>query len=237
MKISTPFIVKILNKQDLHPLQAASNQSGNKLQDVTIKQDYTFTPPKRGALVVHNELILPQKDSPQYIHLPEFLKIKRTIHPDVVRNTRNLLWIKVNTKEKRENSQYARQFELALSPEIPLEDAVTIVQTFAMDELIGKGMVVDFAIHENQVKNKDAPPEVIERTAFLMCTTRPYSHGEFTSKPREWNDRGQFMAWRSAWFAHLQKEISAHKTVHFVVKHCIDILLYILCENKRFSAW
>ena len=235
MKITNPFIVRILNKQTLHPLQAASNQSGNKLVDIMTKLDYT--PPKRSSLVAYSELILPKKDTPEYIHLPEYLKLKRGALPDIVRNARNILWIKINAKEKRDNSQFARQFELVLPPEIPLKDAVKIVQDFAQAELINRGMVADFAIHENQQKKvNDLNHTTVERTAFLMCTTRPYSHGEFSSKPREWNDIGQFMSWRSSWFKHLGQAISSlekkSQETNELLKFCTRFAGYTLQVNQ-----
>ena len=205
MTISHPFTIDILNKEVEHPLQAASNHSGEKMVDFT--DECEFSPPKRGSVIALNDLILPPKDSPHYLSLPDVLQIKKGARPEVIRNTRNLLWLRVHWREKRANAQFARRFELALPPEIPLETAKKAVVDFAQQELISLGMVADLAIHELRQPPDEKGQTVVSRRAFLMCTTRPFEDGEFANKTRTWNDRGQLIAWRQAWFAILNQTL------------------------------
>lgn len=215
MSLSRPFYVTVLNKASLHPLQAASDHCGRKLFEMDSKslQNTThYLPAKRLTVVVQDGIVLPDKDSLHYVHLPEFLRIRKNADADATRNARNSLWLKVAWRETRADAQYGRRFELALPPELPLPATETALRRFAQEQLVAEGMVVDFAIHEVQEKSLDDNSAVaVRRQGFLMCTTRPFENGEFAkNKPREWNERKTMLAWRHAWFKILTEAIEAN---------------------------
>jgi hypothetical protein len=216
MKIAHPFVVQILNKQDTHPLQAASDLSGEKMVELRGVVGNDYNPIKRSAVVVSNDLILPAKDTYHYLNLPEALQIRKGARAEVVRNTRNHLWIKVAWREKREDAQFARKFELALPPEMPLDSAREALTSFAESALVSKGMIVDLAIHEAHIIDVLAPdePVTLSRTGFLMCTTRPFEGGVFVNKTRQWNDRNQMLEWRKEWFLELAKHMPDRATAN-----------------------
>lgn len=207
MAIFNPFIVTILNRIDLHPLQAASNHSGEKMVEM-LEGGTQYAPPKRQAVVALTDMVIPAKGSFHYLNLPESLQIRRGAKTEVVRNARNILWLRVGWREKRTDAQYCRRFEIALPPEMPLETAREAMVSFAESSLASDGMVVDIAIHESRQKNDEGNTEVASRVGYFMCTTRPFECGEFVNKNRAWNDRSQLLAWRSAWCLVLTKTLS-----------------------------
>jgi hypothetical protein len=208
MRILQPFIITILNRLHVHPLQAASNHSGEKL--VNIGDSAEYLPSKRSAVVAHSELVLPPRDGELYEQLPECLKIRKSARADVIRNARNALWLRVDWREKRKAAQFCRQFELALPPDIALESARAAVVAFAERALVSSGMIVDLAIHESRALNPISNQEVVSsRVAYLMCTTRPFERGSLVNKNRDWNDRTLMLEWRRAWFDALAEALPA----------------------------
>lgn len=215
MSVSRPFYVTVLNKMNLHPLQAASDQCGRKLFEMdskSIQNSINYMPAKRLAVVAADGLALPDKDSPHYVHLPECLRIRKNADADATRNARNSLWLKVAWRETRADAQYSRRFELALPPELPLPAAEAALRRFAQERLISEGMVVDFAIHETRTRAGEGEEAIaVRREGFLMCTTRPFENGEFAkTKPRHWNKRETMLTWRHAWFEILTAAIEAN---------------------------
>lgn len=210
MKISHPFVVEILNKIDTHPLQAASNYSGEKMVELTQGPGGGYSPPKRQGIVALNDIILPTKDSIHGLNLPEFLQIRKGARAEVIRNTRNTLWLRVDWRETRANAQFARLFQLALPTEIDVQRAREAMTLFAEKELVSVGMVADLSIHESRELNSFTQLEaVLSRTGYLMCTTRPFEDGKFINKNRQWNDRAQLLAWRKSWFETLREFLPA----------------------------
>jgi hypothetical protein len=229
MRISKPFTISICNKQTLHPLQAASNTSGDKLVDL-MANNTEYTPPKRSSFVAFNDLILPPKDTPAYNNLPEFLQIRKGARDAVVRNARNTLWLKVCWREKREDAQFARMFELALPTDTDFELTRNVAVKFAEEQLVNKGMVADLAIHESHVKDSvTGLPTLQSRTAYFLCTTRPFENGDFTNKNRDWNKTVQLITWRNEWFDLLSPLVTNLATPNQSSK---DLLKF--CE--RFSS-
>lgn len=201
MKIKYPFVIEILNTERVHPLQAASNHSGEKMVEMVTSGGIgtiDYLPPKRSSSVVLNEILLPERDSPLFASLPEFLQLRKAPRPEATRNARNNLWLAVKWREKRKHSQFCRVFELRLPTDAPLADARDAVARFAERSLLAQGMIVDLAIHEMAGDSEGSAPS--SRTAYLMCTTRSFIDGEFGIKNREWNAFAQLVAWRSAWF-------------------------------------
>lgn len=188
-----PFTISMLSKRDLHPLQAAANLSGERMLDMSTMAEHA--PHKRSAVVVHSDLILPDRDQEQAKHLPETLKLRKGARSDLVRNAKNTLWVRVDWSEKRDDAQFARVFTLALPPSMDLRLAELTLREFAEKELLSRGMLADVAIHETRREGV-----VQKRHAYAMATTRPFCNGEFQNKNRDWNDRSLLSIWRKSWF-------------------------------------
>lgn len=196
-----PFTISILSKRDLHPLQAAANLSGERMLDMANMSEHAA--PKRSAMVVYSDLLVPDKESALGKHLPDYLKLRNGARDaKVVRNAKNTLWVRVDWMEKRDDAQFARLFTLALPSSLDLQLAQKALRDFSQQELIQRGMVVDLAIHETRREGV-----AHKRNAYAMATTRPFHNGDFQNKDRSWNDRSLLTVWRKSWFDILQNAL------------------------------
>ena len=154
--------------------------------------------------MIHSEILLP----PQ---APERFKDRET------------LWNEVEKIEKHPKAQLAYSFDIALQNEFTREENLQLARQFLQEEFVGKGMIVDYAIHE-----KDAGENGIENPHFhVMCPIRPLNpdgswgakqrreyildeHGnripngkgdyEFNAVPTtDWGSSERLEAWHKAW--------------------------------------
>lgn len=123
---------------------------------------------RRKNWVEFKEILLPE-------HVPESLKDRKT------------LWNAVEAAEKSKSAQLAREFELALPKELPHERQIELLETFAQQELVVKGMCVDIAVHnppktndrhqpidvDGQVTRDISKMQFINPHAHILCTMRP----------------------------------------------------------------
>jgi len=106
------------------------------------------------------------------------------------------LWTAVEAVETRKNSQLAREIELALANELTAEQARDLALSWARDELVSRGMVVDVCIHDPE----PAPGASRNRHAHILCTTRRLDgDGWSKTKERTWNDKALLKHWRESW--------------------------------------
>lgn len=109
------------------------------------------------------------------------------------------LWNAVEAKEKRTNSQLAREIKVALPHELDDDAARALVLDWARAELVELGMVVDVCIHD------PAPEDGEERNrhAHLLCTQRQVDvsrpDGWAKGKDRTWNNPKLTEGWRESW--------------------------------------
>jgi hypothetical protein len=134
--------------------------------------DYTY---KRG--VVHAEIMLPENAPPEF-------------------SDRQTLWNAVETKDRRKDSQLARECEVALPCEFSLDEQKEVVREYISDNFINSGMCADFAIHDKG----DGNPH-----AHIMLTMRDVSADGFGKRMKE--EQGQsyenrvkrLKGWRKSW--------------------------------------
>lgn len=96
---------------------------------------------------------------------------------------RERLWNEVEAKEKRGDSQLAREIQVALPHELSFTERRELLRAFLQEELVSKGMVVDYAMH--------APSATGDNRHFhahVLCTMRYIEDDGFGKKAREWND-------------------------------------------------
>lgn len=109
------------------------------------------------------------------------------------------LWNRVEAKEKRKNSQMAREFELALPHELTPKEQRELVHSWAELELASRGMIVDIAIHDPE------PGEHGNRNthAHIMSTMRELDpaqpDGWAKNKNRDWNSDELLRDLRRSW--------------------------------------
>ena len=110
---------------------------------------------------------------------------------------REKLWNHVEAVESRKDAQLAREFTLALPSQVSDEVRVELVETFIREQLIPRGMIVDYAIHAPNRKGDER-----NFHAHLMTTLRPLEAGELSLiKDREACTREFIETWREAWAA------------------------------------
>lgn len=90
---------------------------------------------------------------------------------------RSVLWNSVEKIEKSNNSQLAREIELAIPKELPSEQQIKLVREYVKDNFVSAGMCADIAIHDK----KDGNPH-----AHIMLTMRPLNeNGEWGAKSKK----------------------------------------------------
>jgi ATP-dependent exoDNAse (exonuclease V) alpha subunit len=108
------------------------------------------------------------------------------------------LWNRVEAKETRKNSQFAREINLALPHELTEEQNKALLRDWVQSELVDRGMVADVAVHDPV--GPDRHPNM---HAHVTTTTRKFdaeqSDGWSKNKPRDWTDKATLQALRESW--------------------------------------
>ena len=79
---------------------------------------------------------------------------------------RQKLWNEVEKKDRKANSRYAKEFNVALPVELTNEEQKTLITKFVQETFVNKGMVADVAIHRDHEENPHA---------HVMLTNRPFN--------------------------------------------------------------
>ena len=143
----------------------ASYISGTKVYCSETEQTINYT---RKSGVRHSEIILPENAPEEYAE-------------------REKLWNAVHAIEKSSDARLARDIEFALPNELPLKENIKIARSVA-ECLAGRGMCVDFAIHDPDKKVKNVH-------CHTMVTTRKIEPGgawRSTEQKVYANDRDSF---------------------------------------------
>ncbi len=108
---------------------------------------------------------------------------------------REALWNRAEAVEKRKDAQVAREFTLGLPHQLGEEQRRALVEEFIAQELLPRGMIVDYAIHSPNGKGDER-----NWHAHLMTTLRPLDAGDFSAKKdREACSKEMVCQWREAW--------------------------------------
>jgi ATP-dependent exoDNAse (exonuclease V) alpha subunit len=106
--------------------------------------------------------------------------------------------------EKQKNSQLAREIEVALPAELPIEQNISLVHRYVNETFVAMGMCADVTIHDTGKGNPHA---------HIMLTMRPINEdGSCGAKVKkinkkristvDWNSRDKAEEWRKAWAAY-----------------------------------
>jgi|GEM_PF-1734605 len=123
---------------------------------------------KRG--VVHTELIAPE-------NAPQWAKDLVRLHEENKDSAAELLWNKVEQREKRVDSRLAREFEFSLPIELTQEQSIILAREFIKDQLAAHGMICDWNVHWDE-----GNPHV-----HVLVTLRHLTEDGFGKCAREWN--------------------------------------------------
>ncbi|MFQ3617567.1 MAG: MobQ family relaxase [Cyanobacteriota bacterium] len=173
------YSAKILSRgQGYNAIAAAAYRAGVALRDRQTGEIYDYS---RKTKVAYTEILLPTKAPPWFLDREE-------------------LWNAVEASEKRRDSQVAREINVALPKELPLEDCLELLRGFCREQYVEQGMVADLAVHW-----LDKNPH-----AHILLTTRSLdlNTGRFGQKNRDWNRKDLLEQQRKAWATHVNRALA-----------------------------
>lgn len=124
-------------------IASAAYRSGEKLFDDKEGRSYFYA-----RSIMPESFILTPKNAPKWA------------------NDRQKLWNEVEKKDRKANSRYAKEFNVALPVELTNEEQKALITKFVQETFVDKGMVADVAIHRDHEENPHA---------HVMLTNRPFN--------------------------------------------------------------
>ncbi|MCG0628168.1 nickase [Lactiplantibacillus plantarum] len=122
---------------------SASYRSGEKLFDQKEGRSYFYA-----RAVMPESFILTSKNAPEWA------------------SDREKLWNEVERKDRRANSRYAKEFNVALPVELSEDEQKELLTKYVQENFVDDGMVADVAIHRDHPDNPHA---------HVMLTNRPFN--------------------------------------------------------------
>lgn len=154
-------------------IAAAAYRAGTKLKDEL--RDKTFDYARRVKGVIQSAILAPD-NAPAWAH------------------DSGQLWNMVEVSEKRVDAQLAREFILAVPPELSADAQFQTAVDWARKELVTSGMIAEISLHH--------PKSGTNPHVHILCTMRKLDGEKFSAKkPREWNDVGLLRHQRESWAA------------------------------------
>jgi ATP-dependent exoDNAse (exonuclease V) alpha subunit len=154
-------------------IAAAAYRAGTKIKDEI--RDKIFDYSRRSKGVVDTTILTPD-DAPAWAHEP------------------GQLWNTVEAGEKRVDAQLAREFILAVPPELSAEAQFQTAVDWAKKELVTSGMIAEVSLHHPKTGRN---PHV-----HILCTMRKLDGEKFSAKKStEWNDVKLLVKQRESWAA------------------------------------
>jgi ATP-dependent exoDNAse (exonuclease V) alpha subunit len=152
-------------------IAAAAYRAGTKIRDEI--RDKIFDYSRRSKGVVNSTILTPE-GAPEWTSNP------------------CQLWNAVEAGEKRVDAQLAREFILAVPPELSAEAQFQTAVDWAKKELVSSGMVAEVSLHHTKTGKN---PHV-----HILCTMRKLDGEKFSSKKStEWNDVALLVKQRESW--------------------------------------
>ena len=150
---------------------ASAYRSGSKMRDERTDRIHDYSRRQKG--VVESVILRPE-------NAPGFTA------------DRAGLWNTVELGEKRKDAQLAREFILAIPPELTDKQQMEAAVGWAQNELVSRGMIVEVSLHH--------PASGTNPHCHLLCTLRRLDGDHFSAKKeREWNDVAVLVDQRDTW--------------------------------------
>jgi ATP-dependent exoDNAse (exonuclease V) alpha subunit len=158
-------------KCDRSVIAAAAYRAGTKLRDEI--REKTFDYARRARGVIESAIFAPE-NAPAWAQ------------------DSNQLWNTVERSEKRVDAQLAREFILAVPPELSADEQFQTAVDWAKKELVTHGMVAEISLHH--------PASGTNPHVHILCTMRKLEGDNFSAKkPREWNEKSLLCHQRETW--------------------------------------
>ena len=106
-------------------------------------------------------------------------------------------WNEVQKKENRKNSQFARDFDIALQDELTLEQNAECLKKWIDENYTSRGLCSSVAIHPPHTNQKGESNKNLH--AHIMIALRKVDENGWTEKDREGNDREFMRKIRKSW--------------------------------------
>lgn len=152
-------------------IAAAAYRAGSKLKDELRNKIFDYG--RRSKGVVDSAILAPE-GAPAWAH------------------DSNQLWNTVEAGEKRKDAQLAREFILAVPPELSADAQFRTASDWAQTNLVNSGMVAEVSLHHTKTGKN---PHV-----HILATMRKLDGETFSSKKAtEWNDVGLLVKQRESW--------------------------------------
>ncbi len=97
--------------------------------------------------------------------MPETYILAPENAPEWVSN-RERLWNEVEAVDRKSNSRYAKEFNVALPVELSTDEQKVLLLEYVQNTFVNEGMVADIAIHRDHTENPHA---------HVMLTNRPFN--------------------------------------------------------------
>ena len=124
-------------------IASAAYRSGEKLFDDKEGRHYFYA-----RSVMPESFILTPKNAPEWA------------------SNREQLWNEVEKKDRKSNSRYAKEFNVALPVELSKSEQKELLTKYVQENFVDQGMVADVAIHRDHQDNPHA---------HVMLTNRPFN--------------------------------------------------------------
>ena len=124
-------------------IASAAYRSGERLFDDKEGRNYFYA-----RLIMPESFILSPQNAPDWA------------------SDRERLWNEVERKDRRANSRYAKEFNVALPVELSADEQKKLLIKYVQENFVDEGMVADMAIHRDHPDNPHA---------HVMLTNRPFN--------------------------------------------------------------
>ena len=178
-------------------VSAAAYRAAELLKSERERSEYDFTR-KRG--VVHTEILLPDHAPREY-------------------SNRAVLWNAVETIEKAENAQLARELDIALPVELSREQGIALARDYAKYTFVSAGMCADLCVHDKGDGNphfhvmltmrpinddgtwggKQRKEYILDNNGNKIYDPKKRQYKCRSIKSTDWNDRSKADEWRKIW--------------------------------------
>jgi hypothetical protein len=136
-------VQKSVEEKGRSAIASAAYRSGEKLFDDKEGRHYFYA-----RSVMPESFILTPKNAPAWA------------------SDREQLWNEVERKDRRANSRYAKEFNVALPVELIEDEQKELLTKYVQENFVDEGMVADVAIHRDHPDNPHA---------HVMLTNRPFN--------------------------------------------------------------
>ena len=140
-------------------IAAAAYRAGEKFYSEYYGETSDFT--RKGG-VICSEIFLPPQAPAEY-------------------HDRATLWNAVERAERGKKAQLAYSFDIALQNELSLDENIALARQFVSEQLVSRGMIADFAIHQPDKEDGGIPNPHFH----ILCPIRPVeADGKWGCKQR-----------------------------------------------------